>query len=79
LKIQFSFCKDAKKKNCFSAEKLANKNNEVDGLFISFIYPEIIFDADDYKKPFNYTFRNHYNFYIPNKFIEMICIWAIII
>jgi len=31
-------------------------------IYVSIIYPEVVFNADDYKQPFQYRFKNYYNY-----------------
>jgi len=41
--------------------RIINEQISKERVFVSLIYPEIIFNADNYKEPYQYKFKNYFN------------------
>jgi len=61
LQLDLSICSDQNLTNCKDIKNI-EKINSKEPLLVSIIYPEVIFDAENYTHPFQFKFRNHYNF-----------------
>jgi len=61
LQLDLSICSDLNFTDCKDVNIIDERTSK-EPLLISIIYPEVIFYADNYTKPFQYRFKNYYNF-----------------
>lgn len=61
LKLDLGFCSRNETKSCKNFNEIVKKNALKDNkIYVSLIYPEIIFNAEDYRRPFVYRFKNYW-------------------